>query len=211
VALLPKPGHAYHWISSSLRHQGHSRAIVKKFGRLDIMVNCADLLVDPLLELSLEPGTSLRGQHRGAFFCSKPPPPRWCLTNPAGSSRSPRPRQGGGAPFATYGASKAVPRQPEPNRCHRVGAHGITVNTIAPGAMTAHGRRAGSGSRPPDGTEYRELVSSRPRVAHGRRVESREVAQAAIWLASEDAAYVTGERFNFTGTGTTMSPPRSRR
>jgi 3-oxoacyl-[acyl-carrier protein] reductase len=33
----------------------------------------------------------------------------------------------------------------------------------------------------------------------GRRVEPEEVARAAVWLASDAASYVTGERFNFTG------------
>ena len=32
-----------------------------------------------------------------------------------------------------------------------------------------------------------------------RRVEPEEVAEAAVWLASDAAAYVTAERFNFTG------------
>jgi len=33
----------------------------------------------------------------------------------------------------------------------------------------------------------------------GRRVSPEEVAEAAVWLASGAAAYVTAERFNFTG------------
>ena len=33
----------------------------------------------------------------------------------------------------------------------------------------------------------------------GRRVSPDEVAQAAVWFASDAAAYVTGDRFNFTG------------
>jgi NAD(P)-dependent dehydrogenase (short-subunit alcohol dehydrogenase family) len=32
-----------------------------------------------------------------------------------------------------------------------------------------------------------------------RRVTPEEVAEAAVWLTSDAAAYVTGERFNFTG------------
>jgi NAD(P)-dependent dehydrogenase (short-subunit alcohol dehydrogenase family) len=32
-----------------------------------------------------------------------------------------------------------------------------------------------------------------------RRVEPAEVAEAAVWLASDAAAYVTAERFTFTG------------
>jgi uncharacterized repeat protein (TIGR03803 family) len=32
-----------------------------------------------------------------------------------------------------------------------------------------------------------------------RRVAPEEVAEAAVWLASDAAAYVSAERFNFTG------------
>ncbi|MDB6127882.1 MAG: short-chain dehydrogenase/reductase [Verrucomicrobia bacterium] len=50
------------------------------------------------------------------------------------------------------------------------------------------------------GQNFDELVASRTKtLPMGRRVEPSEVAQAVIWLASDEAAYVTGERFNFTG------------
>jgi NAD(P)-dependent dehydrogenase (short-subunit alcohol dehydrogenase family) len=32
-----------------------------------------------------------------------------------------------------------------------------------------------------------------------RRVPPEEVAEAAVWLASDAAGYVTADRFNFTG------------
>jgi len=50
------------------------------------------------------------------------------------------------------------------------------------------------------GQNLEELVASRTKsLPMGRRVDPAEVATAAVWLASGAAAYVTAERFNFTG------------
>ena len=50
------------------------------------------------------------------------------------------------------------------------------------------------------GKSAETLVADRTKgLPMERRVAPEEVAEAAVWLASEAAAYVTAERFNFTG------------
>ena len=103
--------------------------------------------------------------------------------------------------FATYGASKAALDSLARSAALAWAPHGITVNTIVPGRMT--------GGMIVDlekdlaqlsGGDQANLEEKRTKsLPMGRRVAPEEVAEAAIWLASDKAAYVTAERFNFTG------------
>ena len=100
-----------------------------------------------------------------------------------------------------YGASKAAVDSLSKSAALAWAPHGITVNTIAPGRMT--GGMVDALDRDlarVTGQNVDELIASRTKtLPMGRRVDPAEVAQAVIWLASDDASYVTGERFNFTG------------
>jgi NAD(P)-dependent dehydrogenase (short-subunit alcohol dehydrogenase family) len=179
-------------------------AVVKRFGRLDIMVNCAAIcLVDPLLELTPERWEQVFAVNtRGAFFCMQAAavamvPNKFgriiTISTPASKVAVPL--------FATYGASKAAIDSLTKSAAIAWAQHGITVNTIAPGRMT--GGMVDVLDRDlarMTGQNIDEFVNSRTKtLPMGRRVDPKEVAQAALWLASDDAAYVTGERFNFTG------------
>jgi NAD(P)-dependent dehydrogenase (short-subunit alcohol dehydrogenase family) len=79
--------------------------------------------------------------------------------------------------------------------------HGITVNSVSPGRMT--GGMVDALDRDLaklTGEKVEDLVANRTRsLPMGRRVDPAEVANAALWLASKEASYVTAERFNFTG------------
>ena len=103
--------------------------------------------------------------------------------------------------FATYGASKAAVDSLTKSAAIAWAPHGITVNTIAPGRMT--GGMVDALDRDlarVTGQNLEELIAARTKsLPMGRRVDPAEVAQAVVWLSSDDAAYVTGERFNFTG------------
>jgi NAD(P)-dependent dehydrogenase (short-subunit alcohol dehydrogenase family) len=177
---------------------------VERFGRLDILVNCAALcLVDPLLEVTAERWERVFAVNvHGAFF----------LTQAAARVMVPRkfgriihistPASRQGCPlFASYAASKAAVDSIVRSAAVAWASHGVTVNSIVPGRLTdgmidgldeSLARLAGR----PVAELRAERTSSLPM---GRRVAPREVAEAAVWLASDTAAYVTAERFNFTG------------
>ncbi len=178
--------------------------IVARHGRLDVLVNCAAIcLVDPLTEVSPERWDAVFAVNtRGAFFCIQH------------AARAMIPRRHGriitvstpasrlGFPlFASYGASKAAVDSMSRSAAIACAPHGITVNTIVPGRMTGgmidalELDLAQVTGKPAD-----ELAAERTKgLPMGRRVDPAEVAEAAVWLASDAAAYVTAERFNFTG------------
>ena len=177
---------------------------VARYGRLDILVNCAAIcLVDPLLEISPERWDRVFAVNvRGAF----------AITQAAARAMIPRrsgrilhvssPASKLGTPmFASYAASKAAVDSLVRSAALALAPHLITVNSIVPGRMTGGmiddleaeiARRTG---QPADALKEDRTRS----LPFQRRVAPEEVARAAVWLASDPAAYVTAERFNFTG------------
>jgi NAD(P)-dependent dehydrogenase (short-subunit alcohol dehydrogenase family) len=179
-------------------------AVVARFGRLDILVNCAAIcLVDPFDAVTPERWDRVFDLNvRGAFFAMQ------------AAARAMIPRKHGrilqisspaskmGFPlFASYAASKAALDSLVRAGALAWGAHGITVNAIVPGRMTG----GMIGALEEDlarvtGKSTAELQAARTQgLPLGRRVDPEEVAASAVWLASDAAAYVTGSRFNFTG------------
>jgi meso-butanediol dehydrogenase / (S,S)-butanediol dehydrogenase / diacetyl reductase len=91
--------------------------------------------------------------------------------------------------FAAYAAAKggiiALARQ----MASDFGPSGIRVNALCPGTMLTPGARAWLEEQPDPEQTLRDL-SRWPAL---RRVgEPAEVAAAALWLASDEASYVTG-------------------
>ncbi|MBA2481123.1 MAG: SDR family oxidoreductase [Planctomycetes bacterium] len=179
-------------------------AVVARFGRLDILVNCAAIcLVDPLLEVTPERWDRVFGVNaRGAFFCMQHAA-RVMSANRFGriiNISTPASRMGFPL-FASYGASKAAVDSMTRAAAIAWAPHGITVNTIVPGRMTGGMIDALEADlQQVTGKPAAELAADRTKgLPMGRRVDPVEVAKAAVWLASDAAAYVTAERFNFTG------------
>jgi NAD(P)-dependent dehydrogenase (short-subunit alcohol dehydrogenase family) len=177
--------------------------VAQRFGRLDIMVNCAAVcLVDPILEVSEKHwDTVFSVNAKGSFFCMQAAA-RMMLKNKWGRIiMISTPAAKMGFPyFATYGASKAAVDSLMKSAA-LAWSPDVTVNSIVPGRMTGgmvdqlDVDLARVMNRPQG-----DLVTDRTKgLPMGRRVEPQEVAAAALWLASTEARYVTAERFNFTG------------
>lgn len=178
--------------------------IVKRFERIDILVNCAALcLVDPLLQVTPERWDKVFAVNvRGAFFVMQAAA-RPMLTQKFGRIiHISSPASKLGFPnFASYAASKAALDSLVRSAAVAWAEGGVTVNTIAPGRMT--GGMIDELERELQrvtGKSAEELKNDRTKnLPMGRRVEPAEVASAAVWLASNEAGYVTAERFNFSG------------
>jgi 3-oxoacyl-[acyl-carrier protein] reductase len=96
----------------------------------------------------------------------------------------------GNAGQSNYAASKAAIEGFTRALAQEVGSRGITVNAIAPGFIETEMTAA-------IGESQREALLSR--VPLGRLGRADEVAALAVFLASEQAGYVTGETVHVNG------------
>jgi NAD(P)-dependent dehydrogenase (short-subunit alcohol dehydrogenase family) len=107
-----------------------------------------------------------------------------------------------GVPFgAPYCMSKGAVALLTHSLALELAPEGITVNTVAPGNMATEmhfeelrDRAARAGHAFVD-----ELAAARGEVPLGRHGTGGDVAGAVAWLASEDAAYVTGQTISVNG------------
>ena len=91
---------------------------------------------------------------------------------------------------ANYAAAKAGMIGMAKSMAHEVASRGITVNCIAPGFVTS------AMTEPLQGDHKAKLLAGIP---IGRMGEPAEIAAAAVYLASNEAAYVTGQTMHVNG------------
>lgn len=96
-----------------------------------------------------------------------------------------------------YGSTKAAICLLAQQMALEWGPHGIRVNTVAPGMIDA-GMSTDIFADP----RFRELRETK--VPLGRLGTAQDIAEAVAWLASDQAAYVTGQTLLVDG-GVTMS------
>jgi 3-oxoacyl-[acyl-carrier protein] reductase len=171
------------------------RKVVADHGRLDIFVNNAGVGINaPYVDYKLADfELMLKVNLTGAFVCGQHAA-RQMLKQKSGKiinivSLS---GQRGGMGRTGYGASKAGLEVLTKIMAVELGAHGITVNGIAPGPIDSDVTRvmhAASGTR----DAYHYLV---PMHRYG---EPEEIAHAASFLASAESDYVHGHILNVDG------------
>lgn len=96
----------------------------------------------------------------------------------------------GNAGQANYAAAKAGMIGFAKSLAREVGSRGITVNTVAPGFIETDMTRALS-------DEQRQSILAQ--IPMERLGDAQEVARAVAFLASPDAAYITGETLHVNG------------
>jgi NAD(P)-dependent dehydrogenase (short-subunit alcohol dehydrogenase family) len=168
---------------------------VERLGGIDIWVNnAARLLVKPLLETSDEDWHGLLAANLHGYFYG-------CRA----AGRAMVAAGGGGriinvssaadilvvADLGAYTAAKGAIVAMTKVLALELGAHGITVNAIAPGAIDT----------PLNQTAYTPEVRRRyeERIGLGRIGAPEEVADAVLFLASDAARYVTGHELVVDG------------
>ncbi len=97
-------------------------------------------------------------------------------------------KTGGLKTGAHYAASKAGIISLMKSFAKTLSPHGITVNCIAPGVIDTDLSRSVPG--------IEDIIKSIPL---GRAAKTVEIARAALFLASEDASYITGECMDVNG------------
>jgi NAD(P)-dependent dehydrogenase (short-subunit alcohol dehydrogenase family) len=103
--------------------------------------------------------------------------------------------------YAAYAASKAAVDSITRSAAVALGRDRITVNCVAPGRMDTEMQRATEKRFAAlAGMDLAAFVERRTTdLPLGRRTSPEEVAETVVWLASPEAAYMTGARLNVSG------------
>jgi 3-oxoacyl-[acyl-carrier protein] reductase len=169
------------------------KQVIEKFGRLDILVNNAAVTRDGLaMRMKKEDWDAvLQTNLTGAHWCIQQALPAMMKAR-AGRiiNISSIVAQMGNAGQANYVAAKAGLIGLTKAIAIEIASRGITVNAVAPGFIE---------------TPMTDVLSDkvkeelRVRIPLGRMGSARDVASAIVFLASDEAGYITGHVVNVNG------------
>ncbi len=174
-------------VSDAARVDALVKAAVERFGRIDILVNNAGITRDNLLMRMSEADFDavVAANLKGAFLCMKTVS-KLMLKQRYGRIVNLSSVVGlrGNAGQVNYAASKAGVIGMTKSLARELASRGVTVNAVAPGfietdmtaALSDAARSAATGEIPA-----------------GRLGAPEDVAKAIVFLASDDAAYITGQ------------------
>lgn len=197
-------------VSDPAQSQSMIDQVVERFGRIDILVNNAGVIrVRPVLETTPEDWDFIQSVNaRGLFFTLQAGARQMLGQSPLAEGR-PRGKiinmasiagRGGRAMLGAYSASKATVISVTQTAAIEF-APKLTVNSICPGPVdtemweqidrewTAHEKR-------PLGSAWKERAGA---VPMGRGETPEDVAGMALFLASADADYITGQSYHVDG------------
>jgi 3-oxoacyl-[acyl-carrier protein] reductase len=168
-------------------------AVVQRFGRLDILVNSAGVFVTGAIG---DPATDVAAMERqqainvgGVVAAVRAAAPflgdggRIISIGSGAGSRSPWPG------IADYSATKAAVAAYTRGWARDFGPKGITVNVIQPGPINTD-------MNPSDGASAEVQKAG---TALGRYGKPEEIASAVAFLASQEAAFITGATLDVDG------------
>jgi dihydroanticapsin dehydrogenase len=176
----------------------------RRFGRLDILVNNAAAFVLKGLEATLSDWRRvLEVNVVGTALCSRyaaeemKKAGRGAIVN-LGSISSFVAQPG----FVTYSSTKAAILQMTRNMALDLGPYGIRVNCVCPGTILT---RASRDHMEQAGITLEQFVAEEgPKHIVGRIGQPREVAYAILFLASDEASFVTGTHLMVDGGYTSV-------
>lgn len=195
-------------IAANIAAPGASESIVRKtisqLGKLDVLVNNAAVAsIEPLLEVTEKEwdkvfavnvkalffllqaaARAMKDSGGGRIINVSSPGTRMTLTN-----------------YTSYATSKAAVDYITRTAAAALGPYGITVNAIAPGRMdTVMQRITEESNAAAAGIDLEAYIQSRTTdIPLRRRTSPEEVAEGIVWLATQTASYVTGNRLNISG------------
>lgn len=180
---------------------------VERFGRLDVMVNNAGIVdISPMIEVPEESyDRQMAVNAKGVFLCA------------TASARQMLRQSGGRIINNASGAGKMAPGKSLPLGVYAMSKHAVVGLTKALGAELAGDnilvncvcggvvdtpmwdlvdREIAQREGVPIGSVKARVVAS---VPIGRIQKPDDMANAIVWLASDDASYVAGQAFNCSG------------
>ncbi|WP_297861999.1 3-oxoacyl-[acyl-carrier-protein] reductase [uncultured Acidaminococcus sp.] len=167
--------------------------VVKELGRLDILINNAGITRDGLLMRMKEADWDavLETNLKGVYNCSKAVM-RTMMKQKSGRIVNMASVVGemGNAGQANYAAAKAGVIGFTKSLAKEVASRGITVNAVAPGFIATDMTSVL--------TDEQKAEMART-IPLGRAGQPQDVANAVLFLVSEEAAYITGQVLNVDG------------
>lgn len=169
--------------------------LIAALGGVDVLVNNAGILrITPLLDITVEEWDLVLDVNARSMLVTTQVAARSMIAASTGGRIINMASMGAkkaGANQAHYAASKAAVVSLTQAAAIEFGPHGINVNAICPGYVLTE---MGAATRTP------EMVAGwSSNSPLGRCAEPTDVAGMALFLASDDAAYCTGQAFNVTG------------
>ena len=167
--------------------------IEKEFGKLDILVNNAGITRDNLLmRMKEEEWDEIMQVNLKSVFLASKAVLRGMMKQRSGRIINITSVVGamGNAGQANYAAAKAGLMGFAKSMAREVGSRGITVNCIAPGFIDTDMTRA-----LPE--EVRKTFEAQ--TALGRFGDAQDIADAVLFLASDQAKYITGQTLHVNG------------
>ena len=167
--------------------------VVKEFGTIDILVNNAGITRDTLLMRMKDEDFAkvLDTNLKGVFYCTKAVA-KLMMKKRAGRIINMASVVGlvGNAGQTNYAAAKAGVIGFSKSAAKELASRGITVNVVAPGFI---GTDMTAGL--PESVKEKMLTD----IPLGRMGEPEDVASAVLFLASDQASYITGQVVNVDG------------
>ncbi len=169
--------------------------VMDKYGRIDVLVNNAGISQKVTVE-----DMTMADMRRifevnmfGLFLCTQAcmKPMREQKYGRIVNLSSVSGKRGGGVfGGAHYSASKAAVLAFSKNLSREISAEGITINSVCPGLINTEIWKSLSEE------DAKKVIDGIPM---GRPGETQEVANAIVFLASEEASYITGEEIDING------------
>ena len=175
------------------------RSAIDTFGGLDVLINNAGILRDRMLTNMSEAewDAVIKVHLKGTFAPSRHAAAYWRERSKAGETNDGRiintsSPSGiyGNVGQTNYGAAKAGIASFTIIAAKELGRYGVTVNAIAPAALTRMTEGLGMGQLPEEDKE---------------RMSPRYIAPIVVWLSSPEAKEVTGRVFDVTGRALSVS------
>ena len=180
-------------VSDQTGAQETIKAVINRFGRIDILINNAGIHRDRLL-LRMTPADFdevLQVNLRGAFLCTRYVMPHLIrqhygrvinISSVVGLTGNPGQANYAAAKAGLIGFTKAVARE--------VASRNVTVNAVAPGYIA-------TGMVEDLSDEQRNQILER--IPMGRFGTSQDVAETILFLSGKGAGYLTGQVLTIDG------------
>ncbi|SSY70013.1 3-oxoacyl-ACP reductase FabG [Alysiella crassa] len=167
--------------------------IEKEFGKLDILVNNAGITRDNLLmRMKDDEWDDIMNVNLKSVYRASKTVLRGMMKQRSGRIITITSVVGtmGNAGQTNYAAAKAALQGFSKSLAREVGSRGITVNCVAPGFIDTDMTRA-----LPE--ETRKMFENQ--TALGKFGQAQDIANAVLFLASEQASYITGQTLHVNG------------